>query len=176
MSYISFLPGYLQEVKEFAAIGAAVDEQTALMIFRRSELLADRLISTASAGKIKRWETVLGLPLNPALSLDERRYAVLAKLRMRALITLKKLAEQLNQITDEGATVDVDYGLRTIKVQLALHSKNNHATVLALLREMIPANMIISLNQLYNRWSDYHSITWAGLSAKTWRQMREEII
>ena len=92
------------------------------------------------------------------------------------VMTLRKLREQLSQLTDEGATVSVDYARRLLKVQLALKSKHNHSTVDKLLRETMPANLVIVIEQLYHRWSDYNSCTWRDLSAKTWRQIREEVL
>lgn len=70
----------------------------------------------------------------------------------------------------------MDYARRLLKVQLALKSKHNHSTVDKLLRETMPANLVIVIEQLYNRWSDYNSCTWRDLSDKTWRQIREEVL
>ncbi len=175
-NYVHYLPGCLQEVKEFKAIGAAVDAQIAMMTARRAQLLADQIIATASLAVIVRWETALGLPSNPALALDERRYAVAARLRMRVLITLSKLADQLNQITDEGATVAMDYEARTLIVKVALRSKHNYSTVEELLTKLVPANTVIALSLLYNRHSTLSRFTHAQLAAYTHAQLRKEVL
>ena len=175
-AYLDLLPEVLQDSPEFRAIAAAVDEQAQKLQRRQSTTLLDKRIGSASGDIISRWERVLSLESNPALSLDERRYRILTRIRLRMVMTLRKLREQLSQLTDEGATVSVDYARRLLKVQLALKSKHNHSTVDKLLRETMPANLVIVIEQLYHRWSDYNSCTWRDLSAKTWRQIREEVL
>ena len=175
-AYLDLLPEVLQDSPEFRAIAAAVDDQAQKLQRRQSTMLLDKRIGSASGDVISRWERVLSLESNPALSLDERRYRILTRIRLRMVMTLRKLREQLSQLTDEGATVSVDYARRLLKVQLALKSKHNHSTVDKLLRETMPANLVIVIEQLYNRWSDYNSCTWRDLSAKTWRQIREEVL
>ncbi len=175
-AYLDLLPDILRDSPEYQAIAAAVDAQAAKMQQRQSAMLLETRIGSAPAGIISRWEAVLALDSNPALTLDERRYRVLARIRLRMVVTLRKLQEQLAQVTDEGATVSIDYAHRILTVQLALRSKHNHSTVDQLLRETMPANLVVVIEQLYNRWADYSGITWRAMAAKTWRQMREEVI
>ncbi|MFV0497499.1 MAG: putative phage tail protein [Candidatus Fimivivens sp.] len=176
MQYVYYLPHCLREVQEFMAIGDAVDIQATVMATRRAQLLADRLMSTATLEVIKRWEVALGLPSNPALTLDERRYAVMARLRMRVLVTLEKLTEQLNDITDEGAVTAMDYDTRTLTVKVALKSQHNYNSVENLLTKLVPANTVIALSLLYNRHSTLANFTHAQLSAYTHAQLRKEVL
>ena len=176
MKYIYYLPHCLREVKEFAAIGDTVDVQVTVMTNRRAQLLADRLLSSAALDIITRWESTLGLPSNPALTLDERRYAVMARLRMRVLVTLEKLTDQLNDITDEGAITAMDYDARTLTVRVALKSKGNYTTVESLLAKLVPANTVIALSLLYNHHATLANFTHRQLAAYTHRQLREEVL
>lgn len=102
-AYLDLLPEVLQDSPEFRAIAAAVDDQAQKLQRRQSTTLLDKRIGSASGDIISRWERVLSLESNPALSLDERRYRILTRIRLRMVMTLRKLREQLSQLTDEGS-------------------------------------------------------------------------
>ena len=61
----------------------------------------------------------------------------------------------------------------TLKVRLALNVKSNYDDVAALLKRVVPANIIIDLDLLYNRYMDLN-YTHDYLSQYTYKQVRDE--
>ncbi|MEG0018317.1 MAG: putative phage tail protein [Hydrogenoanaerobacterium sp.] len=174
-SYTDYLPAYLQNIKDFTAIGGAVDKELIELQAKTAQLNSNQCISTADLETQKRWENILLLPHNPVLTLEERRMQLLSRLQMQPGITLLKLAALLKQMTNGGATAALESDKYLLKVRVALTSRYSFNNVNSLLHEVVPANIVIDLSLLYNKNETLSHFTNARLSKFTHKQLRETV-
>ncbi|MPN47751.1 hypothetical protein SDC9_195355 [bioreactor metagenome] len=72
--------------------------------------------------------------------------------------------------------MEVQNELYILKVKIALVAKSNFDDVNALLKRVVPANIVIELVLMYNTWSMIKNFTWDYLKAKTWRDIKNEVL
>ena len=64
----------------------------------------------------------------------------------------------------------------TVKVKVELTAKKQEAAVREMLERVLPYNMVFTVELLYNQWQTVKAYTWGALAARTWSQVREEVL
>lgn len=174
--YIEYLPKIYSEIKEFKAIGTAADKQMLALQKRWEQLWENRYIDTADAPTLKRLQEIFGLEYNPNMSLAEQRNQIRARKQIRFIINLQRIRNMVNEIAHGDAEVTIDYDALTLLVKLELTSKQTFRDVEELLKDTVPANLVLRVALRYNRWSQLLPFTWGELQAKTWKQVKEDVL
>lgn len=175
-AYTDYLPPFLREVRELRAIGAAVDVQASELCTQAVQLAENQFIGAAGLTILTRWEHILGLAYNPVFMLEERRQQILSRLQMQSVVTLEKLTDMLDRLTNGDAMVTMDYARCLLTIRVALTSKYSFNNVANLLHDVVPANIVIDLSLLYNSHAVLSQFTHAQLAERTHKQLREDVL
>ena len=134
-------------------------------------------ILTADEKTVNRYEK-LWLLAADGLSLDARKQRILAKMRQRPPINEAML--KLMMVGILGEIVKVENGIEDYSVIVKYREQTGTENVefaKALLRELIPANMLLEIVYAYIEWKDVRAATWDILKAYSWKDVmsNEEI-
>ena len=154
------------EQREFDRLNTAVDE-----------VLDAQFVSTAGERGIERYEQIFSIVPQDTDTLDERRFRVLAKINAQLPFSIRRLRQQLATLCgDDGYKLEVNGGVYTRTVKVALTAKRNQQAVEELLADIVPANMVCTTSLLYNQHADLTRFTHAQLALLTHFEIREEVL
>ena len=154
------------EQREFDRLNTAVDE-----------VLDAQFVSTAGERGIERYEQIFSIVPQDTDTLDERRFRVLAKINAQLPFSIRRLRQQLATLCgDDGYKLEVNGGVYTLTVKVALTAKRNQQAVEELLADIVPANMVCTTSLLYNQHADLTRFTHAQLALLTHFEIREEVL
>jgi phosphoribosyl-dephospho-CoA transferase len=109
--------------------------------------------------------------------LDVRRFRVLIKFNEQLPYTITKLKEQIaNLCGEDGYSAAVDSVNYKLVVKVALKSKAMLSEVGTMLERIVPLNVIIDLDLLYNQHQTLHRFTHAELHTYTHKALKDEVI
>ncbi len=177
VNIIDYWPEVISEVKEFQEIAKAENPELISMWDSTNDVLADQFILTATENGIKRWEKLLGITPKASYTLEDRRFAVLARLNEQLPYTVRVFIQLLTQLCGEdGYVLTINHAYYKVDILVELKSKNMVTEVEALARKIIPANMDISIRIRYNQHYVLTQLTHQALSAFTHNTIRNEVI
>lgn len=173
----SYYPDILKEVREFQALAVAENPEMELIYSAINDVMDEQFISTAKTYGVARLEKIVGVTSKATDTLEERKFKVLAKYNEDVPYTVPKLNELLTTLCGtDGYTLEINNGEFTLKVKVALTSKKNKDAVSEQVERIVPVNMIISVELMYNQWQTVVGLTWGSASAFTWNEIREEAV
>ena len=154
------------EQREFDRLNSATDDV----------LNAQFVLTTGERG-IERYEKIFNIVPQDTDTLDERRFRVLAKINAQLPFSVRRLRQQLETLCGaDGYKLEVNGGVYTLTVKVALTAKRNRNAVEELLADIVPANMVCTTSLLYNQHADLTRFTHAQLAALTHFAIREEVL
>ena len=154
------------EQREFDRLNTAVDE-----------VLDAQFLSTAGEYAILRYEKIFGVVPQDTDTLDERRFKVLTRINTQLPFSVRRLRQQLATLCGaDGYKLEVNGGVYTLTVKVALTAKRNQQAVEELLADIVPANMVCTISLLYNQHADLTRFTHAQLALLTHFEIREEVL
>lgn len=172
---IDRLPSFLQEIAEFKELTDAEQPEFDEAAAAVRDLPSELFIFTMGEMGVSRWEKILNIPSKATETLEERRDRIVMKLMAQIPYTYRRLLEMLEQTCGkDGFKVELDAANYSLTVKVAVTRAANFPDVVELVENIAPANLLVTVMQLYFRWRDYSSHTWDELSAYTWQQLKEE--
>lgn len=177
LRYIGW-PMHLSNMPEIQAIDKASDDQCLKIAQALEDTEDDLLITTATEKGISRREKILGITPLDTDSLEDRRVRVLAAWYDSYPYTWLDLVKRLDKLcgVDGGYTANLDYDKQKLTVRIGLTQKSQYKAVCDLLERIVPVWIILDVDLLYNKWSDYSAKKWSDESTLTWKQAKEEVI
>lgn len=141
---VDALPPFLGELLEFQKLMEA--EQPAWDQAEDSveEMHKDFSLFTLTEYGVKRWEAILGLAPGKQDSLEERKNRILLAYLSKLPYTYRTLLRYLAQVTQEFQ-VDLNHADYELYLRVKLAGYGERTALLAVLREMIPANLVLKL-------------------------------
>ena len=139
-------------------------------------LLENQFISIAASEGLSRWERILKITPKGTESLVDRRFRILARINEELPYTLPQLRNILETLCGkDNYSIEMEEGSYQLTVKIGLAAKNNFNDVQALLNRVVPQNMVVNLQQLYNTWGMVATggRTWADLTKRTWKEVKE---
>lgn len=177
MALIEYWPEFMAGLTELQALAQAEQPEltAALEAVRRAP--EDFFITTLTEHGAERWELMLKLPIAHGGDLDDRRFRIMTWIAEQRPFTLTRLRELLATLCGEGGySAVVIANAFTLKVRVALTAKQNYDDVTALLERVVPVNMCLDLDLLYNRYQTLTSLTYGQMAGYTYQQLRSEVI
>ncbi len=172
---LSYLPPVLREVYEMQAVAQGEDSALNDLWQGTEDLMNDQFIDSATENGVSRWEKMLLITPKGTDTLPERKFRVKSALSGQVPFTIWVLREQLGALCGEdNYELTVDYGNYKVTVLLALEAESAFDTVQELLTKMLPANLVIEVSLMYNRYSALSGYTHQQLGAYTHQELREE--
>ena len=173
ISPIKYLPELLQPIQDFQGLNDAYKAELKDLYEACAALFDDQFISTASETILAKWENHLGILPNATDTLDERRFRILAKLNDTPPYTERYLKNKLVELCSDGEfELEIDIPNYTVSVGVTLNSPANTDTIYAWLRELLPANLLLSVYQVLTRHYELVGLTHNDLSHYTHNQIK----
>lgn len=168
---IDYLPPVLKEIEELNTILDAQQSEVYDLSAGLENMFKDQFIKDATERGLSKREKIFGIQPKATESESDRKFRIYTRLSEQLALTLPRLKQQLGYLCNNDYSVSLkEY---TLKVRLALNVKSNYDDVAALLKRVVPANIIIDLDLLYNRHMDL-KYTHEYLSQYTYKQVRDE--
>lgn len=168
-----YAPPFLAEIRELKAIYETEGYAMGLLEHELSDLLDQCFISTATWG-LTRWEEVYGLVTNMALSYEQRREILLAKLRGQGTTTAQMIKETAE--TFSGGEIEViednpnhHFTVRFIGIKGIPRNMN---AFISMLEDIKPAHLAYSFEYRYTTWSELINRSWSSAAGLTWDSIR----
>lgn len=168
------LPSFLQEIAEFKELTDAEQPEFDEVAAAVRDLPNQLFVFNMGEIGVERWEKILHIPSKATETIEERRNRVVMKLMAQTPYTYRRLLEMLEQACGkDGFIVELDAANYSLTVKVAVTRAANYPDVVELVENVAPANLLVTVMQLYYRWRDYAGYTWADVSAMTWQQIKE---
>ena len=168
------LPSFLQEIIDFEKLTDAEQPEFDAVAEAVRSLPDQLFVYNMGDIGVKRWEKILHIPSKATETLEERRNRIAMKLMAQLPYTYRRLIEMLTQLCGpDGFVVELDAANYSLTVKIAVERASNYPDAVKMLEGVAPANMYVTVLQLYYRWRDYAGYTWAEVSAMTWQQAKE---
>ena len=174
---LSYLPEVFGVIKEFKGFADGANPELEKAWKAVEDAYNDLYLYTMGEDKIKRWERQLGIQPMGTDTIEDRRFRIINRLNAQLPYTDRMLEYHLNQMCGENGyrkVLDADAFLLTVKI--ALTSKKQFNEIHEFIKEMLPANMILDYDLLYNQYLTLAGYTHAELSAYTYGNLRDEVI
>lgn len=173
ISPIKYLPELLQPIQDFQGLNDAYKAELKDLYEACAVLFDDQFITTASETILAKWENHLGILPNATDTLDERRFRILAKLNDTPPYTERYLKNKLVELCSDGEfELEIDIPNYTVRVGVTLNSMANTDTINAWLRELLPANLLLSVYQVLTRYYELVGFTHDDLAQYTHEQIK----
>ncbi len=168
-----YAPPFLSEIRELKAIYEAEGYAAGLLEHELSDLLDQCFISTSTWG-LTRWEQVYGLATNMALSYEQRREILMAKLRGQGTTTAQMIKETAE--TFSGGEIEViednpnnHFTVRFIGIKGIPRNMN---AFISMLEDIKPAHLAYSFEYRYTTWGELINRSWSSAVGLTWDSIR----
>lgn len=166
-------PEVLRSMKEFPAIYNMNDKVNPAIDAENLEL--DLFISTATEAGIARREREYGIKPKDTDSLEDRRFIVQVYANEVLPYTENVIRKKLANICGEDG-YSMEVFIDKIVVRVFLQKKLYLDAVRELLEKVVPLNVVIDSELMYNTYNFLKGKTYAQLSQKTYKQMRDEVL
>ena len=176
-AYIDYLPGFLRLVKDYEALGTAIDPEIQAILAAREQLEMNRIYMEADSPTIARWEKLLKIIPNVTDDLSLRRFRVAARLGSQPPYTVRQMHKSLEALVGADqytASVDVAGEIVTVRINLGRKALLIEAT--RMLDEMVPLNMIVDVSVLYNTHRMMSLFKHSQLATMTHHELRNEVL
>jgi hypothetical protein len=171
---IEYIPHILRDVKEYKAILTDGEEPEISSLWDALDnAMNDQFIQDATENGISRWENMLKISPKATATLDERRFTILTKINEQLPFTITSLKEQLNSLCGaDGYSVELDANAYKLKVLIGLEVQSKYDDVVALLKRVVPANLIIETQLKYNQHQYLNNFKHSSISEHTHGEIR----
>lgn len=173
---IDYLPLFVGEYKEMKAVMDA--EQPVFESFSDAvdNARADQFIEDATEEGIARREKNYNIIPKANQTLDERKFAVLAKENESLPYTEESLTKMLETLCGKnGFSLNVFNDAYEVLVKLDLSNESKFDAACKILEEILPANMVRDV-RMYNTYALLSTRTHDYLSAYSHDEVRKEVL
>lgn len=170
-----YLPLHIAEIEEFKKIAKTYDEylKLAWQSLKREEL--NRVLATMDETECERWEKLLNIVINPADSLEDRVNRIRGYHVSDLPYTYNKLDEVLKLVCGgdnyklkvDNSKQLVDCGVKIVSIQMI-------DVISDLIRKRVPANMLVNVYALFNRWERFKTMRWSEITTDTWKKIHDD--
>lgn len=173
---LEYLPEFLKEVKEIVIHAKAEEPELAALWGASENAYSDQFLYTMTENGIKRWEKMLDIVPMGTDSIEDRRFRIINRINAQLPYSYRMIESHLTQMCGEnGYKMSYDKATWTLTVRIALTSKKQYAEVLNMVSAMIPANILLDVDLLYNKHSLLSKFTYGELAQFTHDQLRNEV-
>jgi len=156
---IRYLPDYYEYVREMNELMGAQNPEIDALWEVLAAVKRAQFIMDADEARIRRWEKVLRIqPDRAAQSLDYRKAVVILRLSTRAPLTFRWLNDKVVSIVGAGNfVISLYHDLYFLQIRLTNDLLGLTGELRSYLRQVIPANLGLSVEELYSTWGDVYA-------------------
>lgn len=174
---IDYLPPFVQNYDEIKRIMNSEQVEVESAWTSANNVMNDQFVTRATENGAKRWESILNITPKATYTLEERKFNILTRLNEQLPYTMETLKNSLSSLCGEnGYTLILNHNNYELSIKLALTNQNNFETVTNLLSKVVPANMITSVDLMYNKHETIGRFTHLQISGYTHEELRSAIM
>lgn len=174
---IDYLPTILREFEEFKENMRVEQKQVDKLWDMIYGIMNEAFVDTAESTGLKRWESILNITPLDTDSVEVRRMRIHAKMLEDAPYTWNSFKQMLTSLCGEnGYTAELKNKEYTLVIKVALTSKKMKDEVAKMADRVVPAEIILDIDLMYNTYDLLKQITWAQATEKTYKQLRDEVL
>lgn len=172
-----YLPDVFRDIREMKAHAVAQQPELEKEWAALEELYNDQFLYLMGESGVAQWEKMLKITPMETDTLEDRRFRVINRFNAQLPYTYNMLEYHLTQMCGPGGyTISYNADIWTLIVKIALTSKKQFDEILKLIEQMIPANLILDYDLLYNTYGNLSRFTHAQLAAYTYGALRDEVL
>ena len=169
-----YFPLHIENMEEFQQIATSYNDLIEEVWQELERTYDNNYLDTMDAVECSRHEEILGIHPNPGDSLDDRRRRIKGYYASDLPYTKLKLNESLKAMCGDGFYhLTVNTVEKTVTVGLELESVPMISIVTEILQRMVPADMVIRVYVIYNRYREFKTHTHGQLRAYSHLQIRQ---
>lgn len=170
-------PSTVKDSREFKAIATAENEEFEDFGQVLQHIIDNYYIQSLRLYGIEQWEKILDIVPWANDTIEQRREVVEIALKSQLPYTLRQLRAIFDNICGkDGYILEQDYNKYTLDVKVSLGVKRSRELVEKMLLQILPANLIYSVDLLYNRHIDLTTYTHEELGQWTHDHIQSEIL
>ncbi|MDD3251908.1 MAG: DUF2313 domain-containing protein [Lachnospiraceae bacterium] len=174
---IGYYPEVLRGFAEYQVLAGTEQEEIDRLWKAHRDLLADQFVTTATENGVRRWEKILGVMPRGTATMEERRFFILSRLAEELPYTMSRLRQQMEALCGEkGFDIVLRNEEYLLVVRVALTARSSYEDVNAMLRRVVPANMVVDISLLYNQHGKLGKFTHGQMAEWTQYQLRNEVL
>lgn len=173
----AYYPKTVKNMKKFIKISESENPEFNTLWFETENLLSNQFINTLTEYGIQRWEAILKIVSKENDTLENRRIKILLNLFEKLPYTITVLKEMLEDICGkDGYTINIIHNKYLLIVKICLEKKYYFNEVNDLLKRIIPANMILDFDLIYNTHETMSLYTHKHLNHFKHKEMKAEVL
>lgn len=170
-------PPIMQELDAFKKIAEIEDSLFEQLKQEIESIVNDQFISTATEKGIARRERMLKISPFADDPLETRRFRVRGVWNDKLPYTYRVLSERLDSLCGpDGYVMELNAGEYSLNIKIELTKKRMFDEVVRITWQMVPANIVITVELRYNQHLTLANFTHEQLSQYTHYQLRNEVI
>ena len=169
-----YWPLVTKKILEFEKIADAENPEINNLWAAHKDVLDNQFIKTLTEEGCKRWESILNIVPMGTDTLDDRRFRILARINADLPFTFKQLENMLYALCGDDYTCELINNDYKLVVRLALGVRRQYDEVSSLLKKVVPANLLIDLDLLWNQYLLLEPFIHEDLEPYTHEELREE--
>lgn len=174
---IDYYPEALRGFLEYQVLTAAEQGEVDRLWEAHRDLLADQSVTTATENGVRRWEKILGVMPKGTATMEERKFLILSRLAEELPYTMRRVRQQMEALCGkQGFEIVLRNEEYLLVVRVALTVKSSYEDVNAMLRRVVPANIVVDISLLYNQHGKLGRFTHRELAGWTQYQLRNEVL
>lgn len=170
---IDYFPPVTGETEEVGKICTAEQPEISALWDGVSQVLKEMYLEDMSEYGVSRMEKMLGISPYDTDTLADRKFRIKTWSNSDLPYTLRKLKLMLSNLCGEDYSLTLSDFEMTVKLGLGVHKQYNE--VAKLLEKVVPANIVINIELLYNTHAILSEYTHAFLADYTHDQLRNEV-
>lgn len=174
---MDYLPGIMQDYEEMQQIMQVEQPGIEALWEACDSLMNEAYVQTETGLGAKRWESILEISPKDTDTLEVRNFRIQGRLVEDLPYTYRMFERQLIALCKEkgySLFMTEQNGL-TLKIRVALSAKELKDEVVKLAERIVPCNIILDVELMYNTHAMLKGYTHAGLSDTTHAQLREKV-
>lgn len=173
MDLARYAPPFLAELREMAAIYRTQGFEAGMLQHELRDMLEQCYIVTATWG-LTRWEQMLGVNTNLALTYEQRREILMAKLRGQGTTT-RKMIEDTAAVFSGGEVKVIEDNPNHLFIIRFIGIKGiprNMQAFITMLEDIKPAHLAYRFEYRYTTWNEVRPYVWEHLGNMAWDDVR----
>lgn len=170
---LHYFPRHIAKIEEFKRIAKIYDAQLVLIWDELDRMMENRNMDSMEDAECAYWENLMQIRLTGEETLEDRRRNIKGRWVSSLPYTQKKFREVLDAMV--GAPyykLEINPKEKYLKVSLMLEAISKDDYIYNLMRAMTPADMVVKVMIIYNRYRSFKPYTHQQMAAYTHYQLR----
>lgn len=172
-----YFPITVKNTKKFIKIAESENPEFNMLWKELDNLLSNQFINTLTEYGVLRWEKILKINPKEKDTLEDRKIKIILNIYEKLPYTITVLKEMLEDICGkDGYTINIIHNKYLLIVKICLEKKYYFNEVNDLLKRIIPANMILDFDLIYNTHETMSLYTHKHLNHFKHKEMKAEVL